>query len=312
MAENRWLQLKAELSSPANKAGQTIEQFSRVFMEKHARVRMRSAKRYELSFKTLNAKLGNIELQSFHRRHLHDYVEWRARHVKPNTVNRDIACIKKMFSFALDLELIQAHPLVRFRLLPVQEVAFQVMTVSEFRSLVDAIEEPALSTMVAVIGETGIRKSEALALKWDHVDSRSRMLTVEQTKSGKVREIPLSHFATSELQRLIRRLDSPFVFINTRTGRRWVNPEKAFKGACEAAGLAWVGFHDLRRFRATQWVRSGVDIRTVKELLGHADIKTTLRYARFAKSALREVREIQRAEEQNIRKSWETNGRQSG
>jgi site-specific recombinase XerD len=58
-----------------------------------------------------------------------------------------------------------------------------------------------------------------------------------------------------------------------------------------------VGLHDLRHFRATQWVVRGVDLRTVKELLGYADIQTTMRYAHFAAShAMQSVREAQKSE----------------
>jgi len=58
-----------------------------------------------------------------------------------------------------------------------------------------------------------------------------------------------------------------------------------------------VGLHDLRHFRATQWVMRGVDLRTVKELLGHADISTTMRYAHFAADhAMRSVAEAEKAE----------------
>jgi len=47
-------------------------------------------------------------------------------------------------------------------------------------------------------------------------------------------------------------------------------------------GLDWVSFHDFPHFRATQWVMRGVDLRSVRELLGHADIHTTMRYAHFS------------------------------
>ena len=77
----------------------------------------------------------------------------------------------------------------------------------------------------------------------------------------------------------MRRIDCPYVFINPSTNRPWVNPEKPFKAGCKAAGLDWVGFHDLRRYRATQWLRLGVDVRAVKDLLGHLDIQTTMCYA---------------------------------
>src|SRR6476660_5324741 len=62
-----------------------------------------------------------------------------------------------------------------------------------------------------------------------------------------------------------------------------------------------VSIHDLRHFRATQWVQRGVDLRTVQELLGHSAIATTMTYAHFAPShASRSILEAQRSEQQEI------------
>ena len=79
----------------------------------------------------------------------------------------------------------------------------------EFHSLVETVENPSLSGMVAVLGETGIRKGEALNLKWAQVDFGQKILTVEQTKSGKVREVPLSPFAVNQIQRQTRYFTVP-------------------------------------------------------------------------------------------------------
>ena len=65
---------------------------------------------------------------------------------------------------------------------------------------------------------------------------------------------------------------------------RLLAPRKELYAGRKAAKLEWVGFHDLRHYRATQWVKHGIDIRTVKEWLGHRDIQTTMRYAHFAPS----------------------------
>ncbi len=91
----------------------------------------------------------------------------------------------------------------------------------------------------------------------------------------------------------------PRVFVNPKTGKRWANPEKAFEKGGKKAGLEWVGFHDLRRFRATRWSRLGVDLKTIQELLGHADIRTTMLYVGFVDSALDDVRRAQEREAQN-------------
>ncbi len=313
IAMGTWRKLKEELAKCHEQQPQTVEEFSIVFLEQHGKVRMKSWKRYELSLKTLNARLGRVKLKEFQRHHLHEYVAKRAKKVKPSSVNRDIACIKKMFSFALETGAVEVHPLIRFPVLPVQEQGFQVMTVKQFRSLVEAMAEPGLSAMVAVLGETGIRKGEALHLKWSNVDLRNRILTLDQTKSRKVRRVPLSDYAVEWLRRTVRYLDCPCVFVNSRTGRPWVNPEKAFQAGRKAAKLDWVGFHDLRRFRATQWMRNGVDARTTQGLLGHADLKTTMRYAQFVPDhALTVIKTAEQAEVQELERETarEKSGRQ--
>ena len=253
---------------------------------------------HALSLESLNRELGKILLVDFRRHHLHRYVQRRVKQVARNTVNRDVAALRKMFSFALELGVIDYHPLVRFPMLKVQEVPRRILTVEEFHLLVQSMDRLEIAALVAVMGETGIRKSEALFLEWDSISVPERILSVGRTKNQRVRHIPLSEFALDWLQRLVRHLHCPYVFVSSQTNQRWVNPEKAFKRGAVRAGLNWVGFHYLRRFRATHWLRLGVDVRTVKDLLGHRDILTTMRYALFVSDhAVRSVRDAQRLEE---------------
>ena len=188
------------------------------------------------------------------------------------------------------------HPLVRFPKLKEPKKVFQPLTVKQFRDLVEAVDNPYLQAMIAVIGETGIRKGEALSLTWKRVVSR-RLLWVEFTKDDEPREIPLSKYATGYLVGLVRDLNTPYVFVNSRTGTRWVNPDKSLRCAAEQVGLK-VGFHDLRRFRCSHWLMQGVDVRTVQKLMGHSAISTTMRYAGYVSShALQRIREAQANED---------------
>ena len=82
------------------------------------------------------------------------------------------------------------------------------------------------------------------------------------------------------------------MFVNPRTRRPWKNPEKLFRGARQRAGLPWLTVHILRHYRITEWVRAGVDLRTVQELAGHSNINTTLRYAHFVPAAYDQVRQL--------------------
>jgi integrase len=78
---------------------------------------------------------------------------------------------------------------------------------------------------------------------------------------------------------------------------RLKDPRGSFHSARKTVDLDWVTFRDFRHFRASQWVMSGIDIKTVQELMGHSDIHTTMRYAHFAsKHATRSIIEAQRIE----------------
>ena len=85
--------------------------------------------------------------------------------------------------------------------------------------------------------------------------------------------------------------------VNPRTGKQWKSPEKAFQRGREDAKLTWVGFHDLRRFRAAPWVRLGLDVETVRKLLGHHDIQTTQLYIKGFETYLEDVRAVQATEQ---------------
>ncbi len=291
------------------------------------------------------------------RRGRRRYVVKRKRQVQPATVNRDIAAISKLFSYALECGEVDTHPLVRFPKLKEPKKVCRPLTVEQFRNLVEAVDNPYLQSMVAVIGETGIRKGEALSLTWNRVDlarrflsargksrhgirpslhpgglrydsvtysryapssrlvrraqERSRcsrdfhhgLLWVEFTKDDEPREIPLSKYATGYLAGLVRYLNIPYVFVNSRTGTRWVNPDKPLRRAAERVGLK-VGFHDLRRFRCSQWLMQWVDVRTVQKLMGHSAISTTMRYAGYVSShALASIREAQANEDSQMQQA---------
>src|SRR5262249_49601495 len=90
----------------------------------------------------------------------------------------------------------------------------------------------------------------------------------------------------------------PYVFVRLASADRWRKPDGPFNDGRTKAKLTWVSIHDLRHFRATQWVQRGVDLRVVQELLGHSSITTTMRYAHFAAShASRSILEAQRSEQ---------------
>lgn len=139
--------------------------------------------------------------------------------------------------------------------------------------------------IVFVALHTGMRKGEILNLRWSQVDLKNDLILLEKTKNGERREIPMSQPLKSLFLRLraSRSPDTDYVFVNPETGKPYRRDlKRSFASACRRAGIHDFHFHDLRHTFASHLVMSGVDLTTVKELLGHKDIKMTLRYAHLA------------------------------
>jgi integrase len=302
-----WQRLKEELDGRP-KTTEAIEanhilicDFAEVYLEEYCRVRNKRPDCKEQVLESITRILGDTPVKSLRRSHAHQFIAERSKEVGPATVNRGVAVLKNMLTFALERDLIDVHPLLRFRMLREEKPALRVMTLKEERGLIECIEDPVIAAYAAVLGETGLRKQEGLNLTWDQINLDQGILSVQYTKSGRPRYIPLSDFALGWLASLVRLTGCPYVFVRTESGDRWRKPDGPFNEGRAKAKLAWVSIHDLRHFRATQWVQRGVDLRTVQELLGHSSITTTMRYAHFAAShASRSILEAQRLEQQEL------------
>ena len=300
IAMGTWRELREELEVCGDRP-QTIADLSTPYL-KHCRIKNRRPDFKEWAIKPVLRIVGSVQVNRFTRKHAREFMDKRALEVAPATVNRSLAVLKNMLTFAVNEGILATHPLSRFGLLPEPERALRVMTIEEERHLIEcvALFDPVIAAYAAVLGESGLRKSEGLRLKWHHIDLARRQVSVGLSKNGKVRHVPLTDFACQWLCTLIRYVGQDSVFLRS-CGKPWRDPRGPFKAGAKKASLTWVGFHDLRHFRATQWVRHGMDLRTVKELLGHFDIQTTIRYAHFAPDhATRSVHEIEVAEKREL------------
>ena len=133
---------------------------------------------------------------------------------------------------------------------------------------------------------TGARKREVLDARWENIDFERKLLTVPISKSGKPRHIPLSDGAIDLLKSLPRVDDIAWVFFNPKTRKPPVSIFYAWDTMRHRVGIRDVRLHDLRHSYASFLVNQGCSLYEVQRLLGHADAKTTQRYAHLSPGAL--------------------------
>lgn len=205
---------------------------------------------------------------------------------KPATINRLTATLKHMFSKAVEWDMVEEETLKRVRkakLLPENNRRLRYLNSNECLNLTNACDAH-LKPVVIVALNTGMRKGEILGLRWNQVDLQNGFILLEISKNGDRREIPINDTLRATFKSIIPRIDVPYVFFDPRTGKALLDVKRSFTTALRKAKIHDFHFHDLRHTFASHLVMAGVDITTVKELLGHKTLTMTLRYAHLAPS----------------------------
>lgn len=141
-----------------------------------------------------------------------------------------------------------------------------------------------LKPMILVSLNTGIRRGELFGLTWKMVSFQSKTITVgaDTAKTSETRHIPMN----TEVLRTLKAWreqsgESTFVFAG-QGGGRMEDVKSAWLKLLQEACITEFRWHDMRHDFASRLVMSGVPLNTVRDLLGHSDIKMTLRYAHLA------------------------------
>jgi integrase len=199
--------------------------------------------------------------------------DWK---VQPATINRELACLKHMFTLAKKWKMADENPVKEVHFFQEQQIEMRILTREEIDKLISCAS-PRLKPILIVALNTGMRKGEILHLRWSDVEFDNQFLLLRETKSIRPRKVPMSGLVAETLRTLKK--EKEYVFANPQTGKPLSNLQTPFKAACKRAGIRDLRFHDLRHSAATHMVMGGVDLVTVKDILGHATIQMTMRYA---------------------------------
>jgi integrase len=148
-----------------------------------------------------------------------------------------------------------------------------------------------LRPIVLVALNTGMRRGELFHLRWTDVNLKTGWLTIagRTSKNKQTRRVPLNREALAVLEswrKQARTIAANSYVFPGEGDRPLTTITKAWRSVRTSAGLRDFHFHDLRHHFASRLVQSGVDLNTVRELLGHADLQMVLRYAHLAPGGL--------------------------
>jgi integrase len=208
------------------------------------------------------------------------------------TIVRELGFLRRIFNIAVsEWELCNSNPVpVVLRTLGKSDnKRIRYLQADELQRLTVSLPSW-LRPIVTIARHTGLRRGNLLNLTWEQINSNRGVLIVPKTKNSDPLGLPITKTAAKVFQELqkVRHLHSPYVFCDS-SGNRFTDHQvsMAFRRACKRAGIINLRFHDLRHDFASRLVQNGVDIYSVKELLGHKDIRMTLRYAHLAPDSLK-------------------------
>jgi integrase len=212
------------------------------------------------------------------------YEEKRLGQVSAYTVANELGVLRHMLRLARKWGIIRHVPEIELPRKP--EHRQRYLDLNEIQRLMAACtvsKNPHLAAIVTIAINTGMRKAEIMGLEWERVDLSTSRITLYQTKNGKARGVPINRAVYEALVAIQpdAALRHGWVF-TTRNARAWGQIRTAFAKACERAGLKGFRFHDLRHTCASHMVMRGRSLQEVKEVLGHSDLKLTLRYAHLS------------------------------
>ncbi|MDH1282623.1 site-specific integrase [Pseudomonas chengduensis] len=306
-------------SKSKNKSCHTLETFLTEsyypWLETHHKAHKKTRHAIEYSFASLmNKKLSELSQQELESMR----VTWLSSGLKDATANRKLAALRGALSKAVEWGVIKEHPMTKLKpmrldtrgrvryLSPEEE--------SRLRSALELREERIrkerdsankwrkdrgkapltdlrtkafadhLKPMTIISLNTGIRRGELFNLTWRDIDTKLRSLTIagEGSKSDQTRHIPLNTEALDTISSWYEQSSKDGLVFPSKTGSRMDNIKKSWDGLLKEAKIDDFRWHDLRHTFASKLAMKGVALNTIRDLLGHADLKMTLRYAHLA------------------------------
>lgn len=231
------------------------------------------------------AHMGGIRLDKITAPMIHSFREKRlATGRAARTVNLDVVGLRNVLKLAVERGHIARLPEVR-QLKQKQPQRRPLIAKTQFAALL-AVTTPETTKNAALfalylrfLALTGSREKEALCVRWADVDFARETVTIGSggaSKNHKARDVDFSPELKALLVEMFaaRPPDTSWLFPSPQRGAKDIHAmhlRESLKQVRQAAGLPWLGFHDLRHAFASQCVMAGLDFMTIAAWLGHSD-----------------------------------------
>ena len=250
-----------------------------------------TVKSYSNYFRRFVESFGVERVKHLQRADIQDYLNTLAKmDIAYSTLNQHINAIK----FYYEKVLRQPRRVYQVRRPRKANKLPEVLSKGEIKLIFQCIKNVKHQLIVFLTYSAGLRLNEVVQLKLADIDYDRMLIKINNSKGKKDRFVPLSNAILTLLQRYIKEYHpDTWLFEGQYKGEPYSkrSVQAIFRRAKNKAEIRKeVSFHTLRHSYATHLLEAGTDVRLIQELLGHADIKTTLRYTHVSKNLIRQIK----------------------
>lgn len=239
------------------------------------------------------------------------YGDLRNRRYQPSTCRRLLNIVKQTIDLAKRMGYLIPDP--EYPKVSVKPTRFRYLSIDEEKKLLESLDPKRSITsqppyekrrpefnahqqqhydFVLMLLDTGARFSEIATLEWSAIDLETKTINLWRPKVRNESILYMTDRVYEVLKRKFETRTGRYIFTNTSGGPMSYIP-KMWRRTFERAGLENASPHTLRHTLATRLVQSGLTIYEVKEILGHTDIKTTMRYSHLERvDAMKKARDV--------------------
>jgi integrase len=267
----------------------SFEELADYWLEHHSKVN-NAPSQYRKNRERIDVHLvpffKGMDIRNITARTIDEYKQSRLEAIKPATVNRTLAILRKMFNDAVRWGFIPSSPMKMVRQLHEPQQGFDYYDENEVRLFL-ANCPTGFYPVACFAVYTGARAGEIVALRWEDVDLERKLVRIERstygsTKSKKVRYVPVNSRLLKVLRNLKSRQSGKLVFPDGKGRMRSIDFRWEMRKAAFLAELRPIRFHDLRHTFVSNFVIKGGNIVSLQRILGHSTVEMTMRYAHLS------------------------------